>query len=61
MANSLSEVIYQNVLYNSLKCNISKKLRNQVYFVFASKHQSLLQGGDIGFGGHDQAFTKCPK
>ena len=39
-------------LQGSLKCNISKKVNNEVYFWYGDKHQNLLQV-DYHFG--------CPK
>ena len=48
-------------LQHFLKCNISKKLRNQVDFLFMDKHHSFLQGGIIADGGHDQTCSNYPK
>ena len=45
-------------LQDSLKCNISKKMMNQVNLLFADKRQSFLQVGAIAFGGCGKV---CPK
>ena len=42
-------------LQDSFKCNISKKQRDQVGFLFANKHQSFLQFGAITFGGRTRS------
>ena len=43
---------------NSLKCKIPKKLRGQIDFLFADKHQSFRQVGAITF---DVRIQVCPK
>ena len=37
---------------------LQKKVRDQVGFLHADKHQSFLQGGTIIIDGHGQAFPK---
>ena len=40
---------------------LKKKVRDEVDFLHADKHQSFLKGDTIIIDGHNQASSKCSK
>ena len=48
-------------LQDPLKCNISRKVNDEVYFWPVGKHRSLLQVDTIIFGVCNQACPNYPK
>ena len=51
----------QNSKFAMSLYNISKKVRDEVDFLDADKHQSLIQGDTFIIDGHDQVFSNYSK
>ena len=56
----LPKMLLANQIAGFLKCNICKKLRDQVDLLFTDKHQSFVQASAIAFGWHGQSCPKYP-